>query len=128
MEGKIPQITIGYFEEVYIEHILDTLRITREELEEKLDSDSIYSLNKKGENFIRTYLKNQVSQLNYDNWCTAKELFVQWKLFEGVELEEESRDKKETLIEVLELFKKEIIEKEKQKLEENRKTGKIMVF
>lgn len=107
----IPNITINYFEEIYIDHILDVLRISREELKEKLDDTSVSSINKKAERYISTYLNNQVHELTEENWITTKELFIQWKLFEGIELEEISKDKKESLIEVLELFKENILTK-----------------
>lgn len=124
----IPQITIDYFEEVYIEHITNSLRITREELERKLDSIEAISINKKAERFITTYLKNKISKLTEDNWIAAKELYIQWKLFEGIELEEESKDKKETLIEMLELFKNEVIELEEEEISKQRKPAKIIIF
>lgn len=124
----IPQITIDYFEEVYIEHITNSLRITREELERKLDSIEAISINKKAERFITTYLKNKISKLTEDNWIAAKELYIQWKLFEGIELEEESKDKKETLIEMLELFKNEVIELEEGEISKQRKPAKIIIF
>lgn len=124
----IPQITIDYFEEVYIEHITNSLRITREELERKLDSIETISLNKKAERFITTHLKNKTEKLTEDNWLAAKELYIQWKLFEGIELEEESKDKKETLIELLELFKDEVIELEDNEISKQRKPAKIIVF
>lgn len=124
----IPQITIDYFEEVYIEHITNSLRITREELERKLDSIEAISINKKAERFITTYLKNKINKLTEDNWIAAKELYIQWKLFEGIELEEESKDKKETLIEMLELFKNEVIELEEGEISKQRKPAKIIIF
>lgn len=127
-EIVIPQITIDYFEEVYIEHITNSLRITREELERKLDSIEAISINKKAERFITTYLKNKTDKLTEDNWIAAKELYIQWKLFEGIELEEESKDKKETLIELLELFKNEVIELEEEEVSKQRKPAKLIVF
>ena len=106
---NIPRITIEHFEEVYIEHVIDTLRITKDEFKNKLEDDSITSLNKKAERFITTYLKNRTESLTEDNWYSAKELYIQWKLFEGVELEKESLDKKESLLELLELFRQEVM-------------------
>lgn len=124
---KIPKITIDYFEEVYIEHIENSLRLSREEFEEKLNDDKITSINKKADRFITTYLKNRTDKLTEDNWIAAKELYIQWKLFEGIEREEESRDKKETLIELLELFKNEVIELEDEEIESQKKVAKIIV-
>lgn len=124
---KIPKITIDYFEEVYIEHIENSLRLSREEFEEKLNDDKITSINKKADRFITTYLKNRTDKLTEDNWIAAKELYIQWKLFEGIEREEESRDKKETLIELLELFKNEVIELEDDEIESQKKVAKIIV-
>lgn len=125
---EIPKITIYYFEDVYIQHVLDTLRIEKEELEEKLNNNEITSLNKKADRFITTYLKNRVDNLTADNWISAKELYIQWKLFEGIELEEESKDKKDTLMELLELFKHEVIELEEDDIESKKSLGKIMVI
>lgn len=124
---KIPKITIDYFEEVYIEHIENSLRLSREEFEEKLNDDKITSINKKADRFITTYLKNRTDKLTEDNWIAAKELYIQWKLFEGIEREEESRDKKESLFELLELFKNEVIELEDEEIESQKKVAKIIV-
>lgn len=125
---NIPKITIDYFEEVYIEHIENSLRISREEFEEKLNDDKITSINKKADRFITTYLKNRTDKLTEDNWIAAKELYIQWKLFEGIEREEESRDKKESLFELLELFKNEVIELEDEEIDSKKKVAKIIVF
>lgn len=125
---SIPNITIDYFENEYIEYILDTLRISKDELITKLEDNGVSSINKKANRFITTYLKNRIENLTDDNWLSAKELFIQWKLFEGIELENVSKDKKETLLELLELFKEEIIQLENQKIDESRKVAKIIVF
>lgn len=125
---SIPNITIDYFENEYIEYILDTLRISKDELITKLEDNGVSSINKKANRFITTYLKNRIEKLTDDNWLSAKELFIQWKLFEGIELENVSKDKKETLLELLELFKEEIIQLENQKIDESRKVAKIIVF
>lgn len=125
---SIPNITIDYFEDEYIEYILDTLRISNDELITKLEDNGVSSINKKANRFITTYLKNRIEKLTDDNWLSAKELFIQWKLFEGIELENVSKDKKETLLELLELFKEEIIQLENQKIDESRKVAKIIVF
>lgn len=123
-----PSINIEYFEEVYIEHVINTLRISREEFQAKLDDLGTTSINAKADRFITTYLKNRIDKLTEDNWIAAKELYIQWKLFEGIEREEESRDKKETLIELLELFKNEVIELEDEEIESTKKVAKIIVF
>jgi hypothetical protein len=102
---NIPQITLKYFEEVYVEHIAELYRITVEELETKVSGDSDTSLNKRAERYIKTYLRNRDELLTEDNWCAAKELYIQWKLFEEIELEEVSKDKKESLYELLELLR-----------------------
>ena len=124
---NIPRITIEHFEEVYIEHVIDTLRITKDEFKNKLEDDSITSLNKKAERFITTYLKNRIESLTEDNWYSAKELYIQWKLFEGVELEKESLDKKESLLELLELFRQEVMELEEDSTDKKKKIAKIIV-
>lgn len=124
---KIPVITIDYFEEVYIEHVINTLRISEEDLKSKLESIDSTSINKKADRFITTYLKNRTDKLTEDNWISAKELYIQWKLFEGIEREEESRDKKESLFELLELFKNEVIELEDEEIESQKKVAKIIV-
>lgn len=124
----IPQITIDHFEEVYIEHVCDILRIHKEEFEKKLNDVSIISLNKKAERFITTYLKNRVESLTEDNWLSAKELYIQWKLFEGIEHEKESEDKKNTLLELLELFRNEVIELEEDNTASKKKIAKIIVI
>lgn len=124
---NIPRITIEHFEEVYIEHVIDTLRITRDEFKNKLEDESIASLNKKAERFITTYLKNRTESLTEDNWYSAKELYIQWKLFEGVELEKESLDKKESLLELLELFRQEVMELEEDSTDKKKKIAKIIV-
>lgn len=121
---EIPIITIDYFEEVYIEHVINTLRISKDEFRAKLESIDSTSINKKADRFITTYLKNRTDKLTEDNWIAAKELYIQWKLFEGIEREEESRDKKETLIE---LFKNEVIELEDEEIESQKKVAKIIV-
>lgn len=125
--NNIPIITIDYFEEVYIEHVINTLRISKDEFRAKLESIDSTSINKKADRFITTYLKNRTDKLTKDNWIAAKELYIQWKLFEGIEREEESRDKKETLIELLELFKNEVIELEDEEIESQKKVAKIIV-
>lgn len=125
---EIPIITIDFFEEVYIEHVINTLRISEDELRNKLESTNSTSINKKADRFITTYLKNRTNKLTEDNWIAAKELYIQWKLFEGIEREEESVDKKETLIELLELFKNEVIELEDEEIESTKKVAKIIVF
>lgn len=125
--NNIPIITINYFEEVYIEHVINTLRISKDEFRAKLESIDSTSINKKADRFITTYLKNRTDKLTEDNWIAAKELYIQWKLFEGIEREEESRDKKETLIELLELFKNEVIELEDEEIESQKKVAKIIV-
>lgn len=124
---NIPRITIEHFEEVYIEHVIDTLRITKDEFKNKLEDESITSLNKKAERFITTYLKNRIESLTEDNWYSAKELYIQWKLFEGVELEKESLDKKESLLELLELFRQEVMELEEDSTDKKKKIAKIIV-
>lgn len=124
---NIPIVTIEYFEEVYIEHVINTLRISEEELRTKLESTDSTSINKKADRFIITYLKNRVDKLTDDNWISAKELYIQWKLFEGIEREEESKDKKESLFELLELFKNEVIELEEEEIESQKKVAKIIV-
>ena len=120
-ENKIPIITIKHFEEVYIEHVSDVLRITKEEFKAKLEDKSITSLNKKAERFITTYLKNRIESLTEDNWYASKELYIQWKLFEGIELERES------LLELLELFKQEVMELEEDSTDKKKKIAKIIV-
>lgn len=125
--NNIPIITIDYFEEVYIEHVINTLRISKDEFRAKLESIDSTSINKKADRFITTYLKNRTDKLTEDNWIAAKKLYIQWKLFEGIEREEESRDKKETLIELLELFKNEVIELEDEEIESQKKIAKIIV-
>ncbi|MCF2628825.1 hypothetical protein I6E36_12100 [Fusobacterium mortiferum] len=125
--NNIPIITIDYFEEVYIEQVINTLRISKDEFRAKLESIDSTSINKKADRFITTYLKNRTDKLTEDNWIAAKELYIQWKLFEGIEREEESRDKKETLIELLELFKNEVIELEDEEIESQKKVAKIIV-
>ena len=125
--NNIPIITIDYFEEVYIEHVINNLRISKDEFRAKLESIDSTSINKKADRFITTYLKNRTDKLTEDNWIAAKELYIQWKLFEGIEREEESRDKKETLIELLELFKNEVIELEDEEIESQKKVAKIIV-
>lgn len=124
---NIPRITIEHFEEVYIEHITDTLRITRDEFKNKLEDESIASLNKKADRFITTYLKNRTENLTNDNWYSAKELFIQWKIFEGIEHEKESIDKKESLLELLELFRQEVMELEEDSTNQKKKIAKIIV-
>lgn len=123
----IQQITIDYFEEVYIEHVCEVHRWTEEEFEQKLNDVSSTSLNKKAERFITTYLKNRVESLTDDNWLSAKELYIQWKLFEGVELEKESLDKKESLLELLDLFRQEVMELEEDITDSKKKIAKIIV-
>ncbi len=124
---NIPRITIEHFEEVYIEHVIDTLRITRDEFKNKLEDESIASLNKKADRFITTYLKNRIESLTNDNWYSAKELYIQWKIFEGIEHEKESIDKKESLLELLELFRQEVMELEEDSTDEKKKIAKIIV-
>ena len=124
---NIPRITIEHFEEVYIEHVIDTLRITRDEFKNKLEDESIASLNKKADRFITTYLKNRTESLTNDNWYSAKELYIQWKIFEGIEHEKESIDKKESLLELLELFRQEVMELEEDSTDKKKKIAKIIV-
>ena len=124
----IPQITIDHFEEMYIEHVCEVHRWTEEEFEQKLNDISSTSLNKKAERFITTYLKNRIESLTEDNWYASKELYIQWKLFEGIELERESQDKKESLLELLELFKQEVMELEEDSTDKKKKIAKIIVI
>lgn len=124
----IPQITIDYFEQVYIDHVCDVLRWTEEEFERKLNDNSSTSLNSKANRFITTYLKNRIDKLTEDNWISAKELYIQWKIFEGIEREKESEDKKESLLELLELFRDEVIELEQDDIDSQKKIAKIIVI
>ena len=127
--GKIiPQIKLEIFEDIYIDNILDLYRITKEELEEKISGSSSFSLNKRAERYIETYLMNRAKDfLIEDNWLACKELYIQWKLLEEIELEEVSKDKKESLIEILELFKDRIIREESNGSTVKKSVG-IMVF
>lgn len=106
---EIPNISYKYFEDVYLESISEQLRISIESLKSKIDSVDTISLNKKAERYIQTYLFNKTSHLSQDNWLSAKETFVQWKLLEGIEKDEISKDKKKTLHEMLDLFKEQVI-------------------
>lgn len=124
---EIPKIDVNFFEETYIEHITEVLRISKEEFEEKLEDDGPTSINKKANRFITTYLKNRTEKLTEDNWFAAKELYIQWKLFEGIELEEESKDKKESLLELLQLFRDEVVELEEQEIEKARKPASLLI-
>lgn len=124
---EIPKIDIDFFEETYIEHITEVLRISKEEFKEKLEDDGPTSINKKANRFITTYLKNRTEKLTEDNWFAAKELYIQWKLFEGIELEEESKDKKESLLELLQLFRDEVVELEEQEIEKARKPASLLI-
>lgn len=124
---KIPKIDINFFEETYKEHITEVLRISEEEFKEKLEDDGPTSINKKANRFITTYLKNRTEKLTEDNWFAAKELYIQWKLFEGIELEEESKDKKESLLELLQLFRDEVVELEEQEIEKARKPASLLI-
>ena len=74
--NNIPIITIDYFEEVYIEHVINTLRISKDEFRAKLESIDSTSINKKADRFITTYLKNRTDKLTEDNWIAAKELYI----------------------------------------------------
>lgn len=123
----IPPITIDYFEDVYIEHVCDVHRWTEDEFAKKLEDISSTSLNRKADRFITTYLKNRTEKLTEENWISAKELYIQWKLFEGIERERESEDKKATLLELLELFRDEVIELEEDSIDSQRKIAKIIV-
>ena len=106
---EIPIIEHKYFEDVYLESISEQLRISIEDLKEKINSKDTASLNKKAERYIQTYLFNKTSHLTEDNWLSAKETFIQWKLLEGIEKDEVSKDKKKTLHEMLDLFKEQVI-------------------
>ena len=106
---EIPTIQDKYFEDVYLESISEQLRISIEDLKEKINSKDTASLNKKAERYIQTYLFNKTSHLTEDNWLSAKETFIQWKLLEGIEKDEVSKDKKKTLHEMLDLFKEQVI-------------------
>lgn len=110
----IPKITINCFEETYIENVCDTLRISREEFQMKLNSTDTFSFNSKAEQYIKTYLFNNTKKLTEDNWLIAKELYIQWKIFEGIEQEDVSKDKKESLHEILDLYKVSV-EKDEEK-------------
>lgn len=109
-EIKIPQIEIDYFDKVYIQHIMELYRYdTVQELEYKLSGDTDSNLNKRAERYIDTYLMNEGrTLLNEDNWKACKELYILWKLFEEVEVEDVSKDKKESLHELLDLFKERV--------------------
>lgn len=72
-------------------------------------------------------MKNRIESLTDDNWLAAKELYIQWKLFEGIELEKESLDKKESLLELLELFREEVMELEENETESKKKIARIVV-
>ena len=111
---------------MYIEHVCEVHRWTEEEFEQKLSTSSSTSLNKKAERFITTYLKNRTESLTEDNWYSAKELYIQWKLFEGVELEK--INKKESLLELLELFRQEVINLQEDSSNKKKKIAKIIVI
>lgn len=109
-EIVIPPITTEYFDEVYIQHIMELYRYdVKEELEYKLSGDTDSNLNKRAERYIDTYLMNEgTTLLNENNWKACKELYIEWKLFEEVEVEDVSKDKKESLHELLDLFKERV--------------------
>lgn len=109
-EIVIPPITTEYFDEVYIQHIMELYRYdTKEELEYKISGDTDSNLNKRAERYIDTYLMNEGTiLLNENNWKACKELYIEWKLFEEVEVEDVSKDKKESLHELLDLFKERV--------------------
>lgn len=117
MIKEIPVITTEYFDEVYIEHILELYRYSdKSELEEKVSGKNDSNLNKRAERYIDTYLMNRGKDvLTEDNWKACKELYILWKLFEEIELEEVSADKKDSLMELLELFKTKIINEDVNK-------------
>lgn len=102
---EIPQIKMSSFEKVYVESIAELYRITPAELETKVSGKSDTNLNKRAERYIKTFLRNRDDLLTIDNWYAAKELYIQWKLFEEIEMEEVSKDKKESLHELLDLLK-----------------------
>lgn len=102
----IPIVTIDYFEEMYIDHIAELYRCSVADLEEKISGNSTTSLNNRADRYIDTYLMNKAkTELTDENWLACKELYIQWKLFEEIELDEVSLDKKVSLHELLELFR-----------------------
>lgn len=106
------EVTEKSFSDTFINKVLDLKRISEEDFKELLyGANNPNNLNIKAERYIKTYLRNDVGMLTDDNWIAAKELYIHWKLFEGEEKEEISRDKKDSLVEVLELFKDMVINK-----------------
>lgn len=121
------EITEKSFSDTFINKVCDLKRISEEQFKELLyGKDNSENLNLKAERYIKTYLRNDVDMLTDDNWITAKELYIHWKVFEGEEKEEVSQDKKDSLIEVLELFKDMVINRIEK--EENYTGKRIRVY
>ena len=81
------------------EELAELHRLTEAEFKEKL---------KEWENaaktFVNTYLKNRTEVLSQDNWNTLIEYYISWKAYSNIEQEDVSKDKKETLMELLKQF------------------------
>lgn len=108
---EIPNLTHEFFEDVYLESISDLLRISIEELKNKINSTENTSLNKKAERYVKTYLYNEINNIDGNNWLSLKETYFQWKLLEGIEKDEISKDKKKTLHELLDIYKEQAMSK-----------------
>jgi hypothetical protein len=83
----------GILQEVADIHRLTTGEIT--DLIENLENPKC--LNVRAEEYLGIRLGNRMEGLTEGNWKTLKEYYIQWKLYETVELEEETEDKKKTL-------------------------------
>ena len=98
----IPQVKISFLSDIKREELEDLYRVDTAGL-----TAIITAYNKDGENFIKTYLGNKVEGLTEDNWEALKEYYIEWKLYDSLELDEETKDKKGTLMELLKAVRKQ---------------------
>jgi hypothetical protein len=97
---SIPQVEITFLSNVKREELEELYRVDTDGL-----TDIITAYNRDAEIFVQTYLGNNVDGLTEDNWEALKEYFIEWKLYDSLELDEETKDKKDTLVMLLDNIK-----------------------
>ncbi|WP_319201355.1 hypothetical protein [uncultured Ilyobacter sp.] len=95
----IPVLKVeDFLNEGILQETADIHGLSTEEITDLIENpENPKNLNIRAENYLSIRLGNRVTGLSEGNWKTLKEYYIQWKLYESVELEKETEDKKKTL-------------------------------
>lgn len=80
-------------------------RITEEEL-----NNLVLELSSKAEGYIKVYTFGKLDKIPDEIVREVKQLYIGWKLYAEIEYEQESKDKKDSMIELLEVMKDNILQ------------------